>query len=93
MLFCIIIDQFLWILHPLFLSLQEAYLITENQMMLESGDIDDEKYNQNLEKQKQLTLYLKTFTKKRLLLQINVSYVMLKMCIPREKLMKMLFAL
>ena len=69
MLFCIIIDQLVWILHPIFLSLQEAYLITQNQLMLESGDIDDEKYSQNLEKRKQLTLYLKLYKKMELNLE------------------------
>ena len=69
MLFCIIIDQLVWILHPIFLSLQEAYLVTQNQIMLESGDIDDEKYSQNLEKQKQLTLYLKLYKKMELNLE------------------------
>ena len=69
MLFCIIIDQLLWILNPIFLSLQEAYLVTQNQLMLESGDIDDEKYSQNLEKRKQLTLYLKLYKKMELNLE------------------------
>ena len=61
--FCIFIDQLLWIFHPLFLSLQEAYIITQNQMMLESKQIDNEKYSQNIEKQKELGLYLKMFKK------------------------------
>ena len=69
MLFCIIIDQLLWILHPIFLSLQEAYLVTQNQIMLESGDIDDEKYSQNLETRKQLTLYINLYKKMELNLE------------------------
>ena len=68
-LVCIIIDQLVWILHPIFLSLQEAYCVTENQIMLESGHIDDERYSQNVEKRKQLTLYLSLYKKMELNLE------------------------
>ena len=66
---CIIIDQLLWIFHPIFLSLQEAYLIIKNQMILKLKDVHDERYIQNLEKLKQLTLYLKLYKKMELNLE------------------------
>ena len=46
-------------------------MVTKNQMMLESGDIDNEKYSQNLEKRKQLTLYLKLYKK----MEINLETI------------------
>ena len=68
-IFCFFIDQLLWIFHPIFLSLQEAYLIIKNQMILKLKDVHDERYIQNLEKLKQVTLYLKLYKKMELNLE------------------------
>ena len=66
-LVCIIIDQLVWILHPIFLSLQEAYCVTENQIMLESGHIDDEKYSQKPKKLTILSIWQNIATNKNFL--------------------------
>ena len=68
-IFCIVIDQLLWLFHPIFLSLRQAYLIIMNKMILESKDVHDERYIQNLDKQNQLTLYLKLYKKMELNLE------------------------
>ena len=68
-LFAIAIDQLLWLFHPIFLSLQEAYMIIKNEMILESKSVNDEEYIQNFEKQNQLSFYLKMYKKMELNLE------------------------
>ena len=68
-IFCIVIDQLLWLFHPIFLSLRQTYLIIMNKIILESKDVHDERYIKNLDKQNQLTLYLKLYKKMELNLE------------------------
>ena len=64
-----LIDQILWLFHPIFLSLQLAYFTIKNEMMLDSRDIDDEEYIENIDKQQNLMLYLKLYKKMELNLE------------------------
>ena len=69
-LFCIFIDVcILWLFHPIILSLKQAYYYIKNEMMLNLRNVDDEKYLENIEKQKNMMLYLKLYKKMELNLE------------------------
>ena len=66
---CYLIDQLLWFLHPVFLSLRVVYLQIANEIMLKLQDIKDDRYWKNLEKQKRLIFYLNKYKKMELSLE------------------------
>ena len=69
-IFCIFVDVFiLWIFHPIFLSLKQAYYLIKNEMMLQAKAINDKEYIENIDNQKELMLYLKLYKKMELNLE------------------------
>ena len=65
-LFCYMVDQLIWLFHPIFLSFQLTYNQIKIEIMLRQKKVNEEVFTRNIERKKKLFLYLSTYKKMEL---------------------------
>ena len=63
---CYMVDQLIWLFHPIFISFQLTYYQVDMEMMLGQRNVNEKRFTRNIERKKKLFLYLNTYNKMEL---------------------------